>query len=80
MNMRKCLVFQILGLFFFLPFVAQAQQNSLPFFDKKGIISLQAEAMSAMADTIPVINHRADDIVWSRTVYRIIDMRDKQNY
>lgn len=80
MNMRRCLVFQILGLFFFLPFVAQAQQNPLPFFDKKGIISLQAEAMSAMADTIPVINHRADDIVWSRTVYRIIDMRDKQNY
>ena len=24
--------------------------------------------------------HRADDIVWSRVVYRIIDMRFKQNY
>jgi gliding motility associated protien GldN len=26
------------------------------------------------------LSHRADDIVWSRVVYRIIDMRVRQNY
>ena len=36
--------------------------------------------MDAMADTIAVVNHRWDDIAWSRTVYRVIDMRDKQNF
>ena len=36
--------------------------------------------LDALADTIAVINHRAEDISWSRVVYRVIDMRDKQNF
>ena len=58
----------------------KAQEKSLPFFDKKGAVRIQTTELDGLADTIAVINHRADDIVWSRVVYRIIDMRDKQNY
>ncbi|MBP1675547.1 MAG: gliding motility associated protein GldN [Bacteroidetes bacterium] len=56
-----------------------AQDRSLPFFDKKGNVAIQTEQIDALADTIAIINHRWDDIVWSRIVYRVIDMRDKQN-
>jgi gliding motility associated protien GldN len=58
----------------------QAQSKQMPFFEKNGTVALQTTAMNSLADTIAVVNHRADDIVWSRIVYRIIDMRDKQNY
>ena len=57
-----------------------AQETQLPFFAKDGTVAIQTTTMNSMADTIAVVNHRYDDIVWSRTVYRIIDMRDKQNY
>ena len=55
-------------------------QKTLQFFDEIGIEKLQTAEMDAMADTIAVVNHRWDDIAWSRTVYRVIDMRDKQNF
>ncbi len=54
-------------------------QQSLPFFERNGNIAIQTTQMDALADTIAKVNHRADDIVWSRIVYRIIDLRDKQN-
>jgi len=57
-----------------------AQLNSNPFFEKNGTVAMQTTAMNSLADTIAVVNHRADDIVWYRVVYRIVDMRDKQNY
>ena len=56
-----------------------AQEQVLPFFDLKGNVAIQTTQMDALADTIARINHRADDIVWSRIVYRVIDLRDKQN-
>lgn len=55
-------------------------QQPLSFFNEIGAVRLQTTEMDALADTIAVINHRADDIVWSRVVYRVIDMRYKQNY
>ena len=55
-------------------------QKTLQFFDEIGVEKLQTAEMDAMADTIAVVNHRWDDIAWSRTVYRVIDMRDKQNF
>ncbi len=61
-------------------FTANAQKTSLPFFDESGQIRLQTTELDALADTIAVVWHRADDIVWARVVYRIIDMREKQNY
>jgi gliding motility associated protien GldN len=60
--------------------ILQAQLTPVPFFEKNGTEAIQTTAMNALADTIAVVNHRADDVVWSRKVYRIIDMRDKQNY
>ncbi|HLP05599.1 MAG TPA: gliding motility protein GldN [Paludibacter sp.] len=63
-----------------VPGMIFAQANQVPFFDSKGMIRIQTTEMDAMADTIAVVNHRADDVVWSRVVYRVIDMREKQNY
>ncbi|MDR2824520.1 MAG: gliding motility protein GldN [Prevotellaceae bacterium] len=60
--------------------IVNAQSKELPFFDEKGTVRLQTLEVDAMADTIATVYHRADDIVWSRVVYKIIDMRDKQNY
>jgi gliding motility associated protien GldN len=64
----------------FIPNLLLAQQKQMPFFDKKGNIRIQTTEMNALADTIAVVNHRADDVVWSRIVYKIIDMREKQNF
>ncbi len=58
----------------------RAQSNPMSFFEKNGTVALQTTAMNALADTIAVVNHRYDDVVWYRIVYRIIDMRDKQNF
>ena len=58
----------------------EAQKTAFPFFDQSGQIRLQTTELDALADTIAVISHRADDIVWARVVYRVIDMREKQNY
>ncbi len=58
----------------------KAQNPEASFFDEIGNIRLQTMELDALADTIAVINHRAEDITWSRVVYRVIDMRDKQNF
>ena len=57
---------------------AQHQVNS--FFDDMGIIRLETQELLEASDTMVNVTHRADDVVWSRVVYRIVDMRLKQNY
>lgn len=57
---------------------AQHQVNS--FFDDMGIIRLETQELHEASDTMVNVTHRADDVVWSRVVYRIVDMRLKQNY
>ena len=57
-----------------------AQDPNASFFDEIGAVNLQTHELDALADTIAVINHRAEDITWSRKVYRVIDMRDKKNF
>ena len=69
----------VITISFFYNYV-EAQETQMPFFEKNGTVAIQTTELNSLADTISVINHRADDIVWSRIVYRIIDMRDKQNY
>ncbi len=59
---------------------ASAQHQIFPFFDDKGAVRIETVELNASADTLVSVFHRADDIVWSRVVYRIIDMRYKQNY
>ncbi len=59
---------------------AKSQETAQPFFNSKGGIALQTTQMDALADTIAIINHRFDDIAWSRILYKVIDLRDKQNF
>lgn len=78
--MKKYLIVSLIISLFFVSNLVTAQVNQVPFFDSKGAVRIQTTEMNALADTIAVVNHRADDIVWSRIVYRVIDMREKQNY
>lgn len=75
--MKKIIViiFALLG---FSTIHAQYQVNS--FFDNMGIVRLETQELSEAADTLVSVFHRADDVVWSRVVYRIVDMRFKQNF
>ena len=57
-----------------------AQHQIYPFFDDKGAVRIETTELNDAADTLVSVFHRADDIVWSRIVYRVIDMRYKQNY
>lgn len=60
--------------------ILSAQSNRNSFFNKNGTVSQQNKALKYLADTIEVVNPREDDVVWSKIVYRVIDMRDKQNF
>lgn len=78
--MKKYLITSLVILMICVPSLLVAQAKQVPFFDSKGMVRLQTTELDALADTIAVVNHRADDVVWSRIVYRVIDMREKQNY
>ena len=75
--MKKVSIF-ILALFGACMTYAQHSINS--FFDDMGIVSLETQELKESSDTLVNVFHRTDDVVWSRVVYRIIDMRFKQNY
>ena len=57
-----------------------AQHQVNPFFDAMGMARIQTVEYSGTHDTLVTVDHRMDDIIWSRVVYRIIDLRYKQNY
>ena len=78
--MKKYCIVSLLIITILFPGLTSAQEKQIPFFDRKGDVKIQTTQMDALSDTITNLNHRWDDIVWSRKVYRIIDMRDKQNY
>ena len=59
---------------------AQAQHQVISFFDELGTARIQTQEFSQAHDTIVMVDHRLDDVIWSRYIYRIIDMRYKQNY
>ena len=58
----------------------QAQHNVTSFFDEYGSARIQTEEFSRSHDTIVMVDHRIDDVIWSRYVYRIIDLRYRQNF
>ena len=60
--------------------VVEAQHYVNPFFDTKGSARISAPEYSPAKDTIIQTFHRNEDVVWARYIYRIIDMRQKQNY
>ncbi|MGN0236012.1 MAG: gliding motility protein GldN [Paludibacteraceae bacterium] len=57
---------------------AQHQVNS--FFDEMGMAKIQTMEYLGTHDTTVAVEHRMDDVIWSRVIYRVIDMRYKQNY
>lgn len=59
---------------------AQAQHIPTQFLDEYGSARITTEEFSSAHDTVVMINHRIDDVIWARYVYRIIDMRFKQNF
>ena len=59
---------------------AQAQHIPTQFLDEYGSARITTEEFSNAHDTVVIINHRIDDVIWARYVYRIIDMRFKQNF
>lgn len=60
--------------------VAYAQHRVNSFFDDMGVVRLETQQPNEATNKTDTIFHRADDVVWARVVYRIIDMRFKQNY
>ncbi len=76
-NLSKTTIFVLL---ITISQVAFGQNEERNFFDKMGRVRLQTHQIDEATDTITIINHRYEDIAWSRTIYRIIDMREKQNF
>lgn len=60
--------------------LANAQHLSNPFFAPNGTVRLETQELIESSDSLSTVYHRGDDVIWMRTVYRIIDMRYKQNY
>lgn len=56
-----------------------AQHSIDSFFDDLGNVNLTTQETEGNGVTMK-ITHRPDDIAWARIVYRVIDMRFKQNY
>lgn len=75
--MRKIsiLLFMLLG-----GMIASAQHQIDSFFDEMGNITLTTQESMSGLNGQATITHRTDDIAWARIVYRVIDMRFKQNY
>ena len=76
--MKKISVFILALLGFVMNSNAQHQINS--FLEEMGIVRLETQELKEASDTLVTVFHRSDDVVWSRVVYRIIDLRFKQNY
>ena len=70
----------ILSVFLLVCGLASAQHHINSFFDRNGAVRLETQELIDSSDSLASVFHRADDVVWSRVVYRIIDMRYKQNY
>jgi len=75
--MKKISVLVLMTLAFL---TAQAQHEINSFFNPDGTVRLETRELTSAADSIVTISHRAEDIVWRRDIYRVIDMRQKQNY
>ena len=68
----------ILALALVVSSAAFAQHKINSFFDENGSVALETTELKN--DTVITIEHRRDDVVWHRVVYRIIDLRYKQNF
>ncbi len=53
--------------------------NSTSYFNEDGTVADKSAVMNVISQ-ISEKPHRADDVVWAKVVYRIVDLRFKQNY
>lgn len=56
-----------------------AQRNAVNFFEPNGVITNSPLMTSDLSYSLTHLDHRADDVVWARVVYSIIDLRDIRN-
>ncbi|MBQ0137017.1 MAG: gliding motility protein GldN [Bacteroidales bacterium] len=70
----------VLALSVFAFVAAQAQHPINSFFAPDGTVRLETQELSEVADSIVTLKHRTEDVVWRRDIYRVIDMRQKQNF
>lgn len=59
--------------------IIQAQHHVDSFFDDMGNVNVESD-VDVSLDVMVDFPHRKDDIAWHRSVYRVIDMRYKQNF
>lgn len=70
----------MIALFSALMVCSQHSVQPSSFFDNDGLLRIETQELSETSGNLVSVFHRSDDIVWSRVVYRIIDMRYLQNY
>ncbi|MGV8829203.1 MAG: type IX secretion system ring protein PorN/GldN [Breznakibacter sp.] len=68
--MKKLYLFFVLSVFF-VPFTVTGQENVLDGLFEKGHV--------ANRKPIPYVHVREADVLWSKTVWRVIDLREKMN-
>jgi len=73
---RICLLISVLV----VAIVTNAQHLPASFFDAKGNVRIETQELDDASDTLVSVFHRGDDIVWYKIIYRVIDMRYKQNF
>lgn len=77
MRMKKLCFLVVL---FMVSITANAQYPINSFFAPDGTVRLETQELLEGSDSLVTIRHRSEDIVWRRDIYRIIDMRQKQNF
>lgn len=78
--LNKSLLFGVLVLFA-LPLSAQENENSF-FNGNGGIVESNIATSIPLSERKPIMynNPRADDIIWQKVIYRIVDLREKMNF
>ncbi len=70
------------GLFLFSTSVSGQQEGGASFFGENGELATNIPTSISLEERKPIEynNPRADDIIWQKVVYRIIDLRERMNF
>lgn len=62
--------------------VAQEEEGGVSFFGENGELATNIPTSVSLEERKPIEynNPRADDIIWQKVVYRIVDLREKMNF